>query len=69
MILIFCDVVVRSTVLSSNRIKSMHKVEGLTNGMALGAGQHLGAGISDISGQVHQYQQFLGKATETLIYA
>ncbi|XP_057187352.1 MHC class II regulatory factor RFX1 [Triplophysa rosa] len=41
------------------RIKSIHKVEGLTNGMALGAGQQQGSGSSDISGQVHQYQQFL----------
>ncbi|XP_051982738.1 MHC class II regulatory factor RFX1-like isoform X1 [Xyrauchen texanus] len=36
-----------------NRIKPLQKVEGLTNGMALGAG------LSDISAQVHQYQQFL----------
>lgn len=39
----------------------MQKVEGLTNGMGLGLGHQQGAGLSDISAQVHQYQQFLGK--------
>ncbi|XP_042619371.1 MHC class II regulatory factor RFX1-like isoform X1 [Cyprinus carpio] len=41
------------------RIKPVQKVEGLTNGMGLGAGHQQGAGLSDISTQVHQYQQFL----------
>ncbi|XP_077101898.1 MHC class II regulatory factor RFX1 isoform X2 [Siphateles boraxobius] len=41
------------------RIKPVQKVEGLTNGMGLGVGHQQGAGLSDISGQVHQYQQFL----------
>ncbi|KAG9340411.1 hypothetical protein JZ751_021524 [Albula glossodonta] len=37
------------------------KVEGMTNGMALGAGQQQqqAGGLSDISAQVQQYQQFL----------
>ncbi|XP_051993041.1 MHC class II regulatory factor RFX1-like isoform X1 [Xyrauchen texanus] len=42
-----------------HRIKPVQKVEGLTNGMALGAGQQQGVGLSDISAQVLQYQQFL----------
>ncbi|XP_021333071.1 MHC class II regulatory factor RFX1 isoform X1 [Danio rerio] len=42
------------------RIKPVQKMEGLTNGMGLGAGHQQGAGLSDISSQVHQYQQFLG---------
>uniref|UniRef100_A0A672NPE0 MHC class II regulatory factor RFX1-like n=1 Tax=Sinocyclocheilus grahami TaxID=75366 RepID=A0A672NPE0_SINGR len=41
------------------RIKPVHKLEGLTNGMGLGVGHLQGAGLSDISAQVHQYQQFL----------
>uniref|UniRef100_A0A8C1GUM0 Regulatory factor X, 1b (influences HLA class II expression) n=1 Tax=Cyprinus carpio TaxID=7962 RepID=A0A8C1GUM0_CYPCA len=41
------------------RIKPVQKVEGLTNGMGLGLGHQQGAGLSDISAQVHQYQQFL----------
>lgn len=43
----------------------MQKVEGMTNGMAAGSGQQQqqqqGAGLSDISAQVQQYQQFLGE--------
>ncbi|XP_041696919.1 MHC class II regulatory factor RFX1 [Coregonus clupeaformis] len=42
-----------------HRIKPVQKVEGMTNGMSLGAGQQQGAGLSDISAQVQQYQQFL----------
>ncbi|TRY86116.1 hypothetical protein DNTS_030198 [Danionella cerebrum] len=42
-----------------HRIKPVQKVEGLTNGMGLGVGHQLGAGLSDISSQVLQYQQFL----------
>lgn len=34
-------------------------MEGMTNGVA--AGQQQPAGLSDISTQVQQYQQFLGK--------
>ncbi|XP_067260470.1 MHC class II regulatory factor RFX1 isoform X2 [Chanodichthys erythropterus] len=41
------------------RLKPVQKVEGLTNGMGLGVGHQQGAGLSDISAQVHQYQQFL----------
>uniref|UniRef100_A0A8C2KZI2 Regulatory factor X, 1b (influences HLA class II expression) n=1 Tax=Cyprinus carpio TaxID=7962 RepID=A0A8C2KZI2_CYPCA len=41
------------------RIKPVQKMEGLTNGMGLGLGHQQGAGLSDISAQVHQYQQFL----------
>ncbi|KAL4648572.1 MHC class II regulatory factor RFX1 [Arapaima gigas] len=41
------------------RLKPMQKVEGMTNGMAQGTGQQQGTGLSDISSQVHQYQQFL----------
>ncbi|XP_068574467.1 MHC class II regulatory factor RFX1a isoform X2 [Cebidichthys violaceus] len=45
------------------RLKPVHKVEGLTNGTAAGAGQQQqqqqGAGQVDISTQVQQYQQFL----------
>ncbi|XP_064172535.1 MHC class II regulatory factor RFX1-like isoform X2 [Anguilla rostrata] len=41
------------------RLKPVQKVEGMTNGMALGAGQQQGGGLSDISAQVQQYQQFL----------
>ncbi|XP_072560672.1 MHC class II regulatory factor RFX1a isoform X2 [Paramormyrops kingsleyae] len=47
------------------RIKPVQKVEGMTNGMGLGAGQQQPAGLSDISSQVQQYQQFLD-ASRTL---
>lgn len=39
-------------------------MEGMTNGMSSGAGQQQQqqtSGLSDISAQVQQYQQFLGK--------
>ncbi|KAM3599079.1 uncharacterized protein V6R79_026431 [Siganus canaliculatus] len=46
------------------RLKPVHKVEGMTNGTAAGAGQQQqqqqGSGQVDISTQVQQYQQFLG---------
>ncbi|XP_036408590.1 MHC class II regulatory factor RFX1-like isoform X1 [Megalops cyprinoides] len=41
------------------RLKPVQKVEGMTNGMALGAGQQQAPALSDISAQVQQYQQFL----------
>ncbi|XP_068192932.1 MHC class II regulatory factor RFX1a isoform X3 [Antennarius striatus] len=44
------------------RLKPVHKVEGLTNGTAAGASQQQqqqGSGQVDISTQVQQYQQFL----------
>ncbi|KAG8007037.1 MHC class II regulatory factor RFX1 [Nibea albiflora] len=45
------------------RLKPVHKVEGMTNGTAAGAGQQQqqqqGSGQVDISTQVQQYQQFL----------
>ncbi|XP_008415116.1 MHC class II regulatory factor RFX1a isoform X6 [Poecilia reticulata] len=45
------------------RLKPVHKVEGMTNGTAAGAGQQQqqqqGSGHVDISTQVQQYQQFL----------
>ncbi|XP_047428640.1 MHC class II regulatory factor RFX1a isoform X2 [Mugil cephalus] len=45
------------------RLKPVHKVEGMTNGTAAGAGQQQqhqqGSGHVDISSQVQQYQQFL----------
>ncbi|XP_038554813.1 MHC class II regulatory factor RFX1a isoform X2 [Micropterus salmoides] len=44
------------------RLKPVHKVEGMTNGTASGAGQQQqqqGSGQVDISTQVQQYQQFL----------
>ncbi|XP_056143385.1 MHC class II regulatory factor RFX1a isoform X1 [Lampris incognitus] len=45
------------------RLKPVHKVEGMTNGTSSGAGQQQqqqqGVGLSDISAQVQQYQQFL----------
>ncbi|KAI1886630.1 hypothetical protein AGOR_G00197790 [Albula goreensis] len=44
---------------SSFRLKPVQKVEGMTNGMGLGAGQQQTGGLSDISAQVQQYQQFL----------
>ncbi|XP_072513663.1 MHC class II regulatory factor RFX1 isoform X2 [Salminus brasiliensis] len=42
-----------------HRLKPVQKVEGMTNGMAMGLGSGQGAGLSDISSQVQQYQQFL----------
>jgi len=46
----------------------VHKVEGMTNGTAAGAGQQQqqqpGSGHVDISTQVQQYQQFLGEFSE-----
>ncbi|XP_072225118.1 MHC class II regulatory factor RFX1a isoform X1 [Leuresthes tenuis] len=51
------------------RLKPVHKVEGMTNGTAAGAGQQQqqqpGSGHVDISTQVQQYQQFLD-ASRTL---
>ncbi|XP_061893084.1 MHC class II regulatory factor RFX1-like isoform X6 [Entelurus aequoreus] len=51
------------------RLKPVHKVEGMTNGTATGAGQQQiqqqGSGQVDISTQVQQYQQFLD-ASRTL---
>ncbi|XP_059413608.1 MHC class II regulatory factor RFX1-like isoform X3 [Carassius carassius] len=42
------------------RLKPVHKVEGITNGMSSGSGQQQqSSGLSDISTQVQQYQQFL----------
>ncbi|XP_056436616.1 MHC class II regulatory factor RFX1a [Gadus chalcogrammus] len=44
------------------RLKPVQKIEGMTNGTGSGAGQQQqphGAGLSDISAQVQQYQQFL----------
>lgn len=46
------------------RLKPVQKMEGMTNGMSSGAGQQQqqqASGLSDISAQVQQYQQFLGK--------
>ncbi|KAJ8246230.1 hypothetical protein GJAV_G00265270 [Gymnothorax javanicus] len=40
------------------RLKPVQKVEGMTNGVSLGAGQQTGS-LADISTQVQQYQQFL----------
>uniref|UniRef100_A0A8C2PVP6 Regulatory factor X, 1b (influences HLA class II expression) n=1 Tax=Cyprinus carpio TaxID=7962 RepID=A0A8C2PVP6_CYPCA len=51
--------VLRLNDMHLKKIKPVQKVEGLTNGMGLGAGHQQGAGLSDISTQVHQYQQFL----------
>ncbi|XP_068448712.1 MHC class II regulatory factor RFX1 isoform X2 [Clinocottus analis] len=42
-----------------NRIKPLHKVQGLTNGTSGGMGQQQAATLCDISAQVQQYQQFL----------
>ncbi len=53
--------VLTAALISWYRIKSVQKMEGLTNGMGLGLGHQQGAGLSDISTQVHLYQQFLGK--------
>uniref|UniRef100_A0A8D0GAZ4 Regulatory factor X1 n=1 Tax=Sphenodon punctatus TaxID=8508 RepID=A0A8D0GAZ4_SPHPU len=39
------------------RLKPIQKMEGMTNGVAVG--QQQGSGLSDISAQVQQYQQFL----------
>ncbi|KAL2087008.1 hypothetical protein ACEWY4_018067 [Coilia grayii] len=47
------------------RIKPVQKVEGITNGMAMGAVPQQPGGLSDISAQVQQYQQFLD-ATRSL---
>ncbi|KAF7465391.1 hypothetical protein GHT09_004135 [Marmota monax] len=41
------------------RLKPIQKVEGVTNGVAVGPQQAVG--LSDISAQVQQYQQFLGE--------
>lgn len=43
----------------SNRIKPLHKAQGITNGSG-GLGQQAAA-LCDISAQVQQYQQFLGE--------
>uniref|UniRef100_A0A8C4Y983 Regulatory factor X1 n=1 Tax=Gopherus evgoodei TaxID=1825980 RepID=A0A8C4Y983_9SAUR len=45
------------------RLKPIQKMEGMTNGAAVG--QQPGSGLSDISAQVQQYQQFLD-ASRTL---
>uniref|UniRef100_K7GD35 Regulatory factor X1 n=1 Tax=Pelodiscus sinensis TaxID=13735 RepID=K7GD35_PELSI len=45
------------------RLKPLQKMEGMTNGVAVG--QQPGSGLSDISAQVQQYQQFLD-ASRTL---
>ncbi|XP_015240431.1 PREDICTED: MHC class II regulatory factor RFX1-like isoform X2 [Cyprinodon variegatus] len=54
------------------RLKPVHKVEGMTNGTAAGAGQQQqqqqGSGHVDISTQVQQYQQFLGGFGDGLCY-
>ncbi|XP_056266168.1 MHC class II regulatory factor RFX1 isoform X3 [Pseudoliparis swirei] len=42
-----------------NRIKPLHKAQGLTNGTSGGMGQQQAAALCDISAQVQQYQQFL----------
>uniref|UniRef100_A0A1A8CAT4 Regulatory factor X, 1b (Influences HLA class II expression) n=2 Tax=Nothobranchius kadleci TaxID=1051664 RepID=A0A1A8CAT4_NOTKA len=42
-----------------SRIKPLQKAQGIANGMAGGASQLQGAALSDISAQVHQYQQFM----------
>ncbi|KAG9337410.1 hypothetical protein JZ751_028831 [Albula glossodonta] len=49
------------------RLKPVQKVEGMTNGMGLGAGQQQTGGLSDISAQVQQYQQFLVGLTKRLL--
>lgn len=43
------------------RLKPIQKMEGMTNGVAVGPQQ--ATGLSDISAQVQQYQQFLGEST------
>jgi hypothetical protein len=40
-------------------MKPIQKIEGMTNGVAVGQQQN--TGLSDISAQVQQYQQFLGE--------
>lgn len=42
-----------------SRLKPIQKLEGMTNGVAVGPQQ--ASGLSDISAQVQQYQQFLGE--------
>nr|XP_035922392.1 MHC class II regulatory factor RFX1 isoform X3 [Halichoerus grypus] len=42
------------------RLKPIQKMEGMTNGVAVGPQQ--ATGLSDISAQVQQYQQFLGES-------
>ncbi|XP_017579415.1 MHC class II regulatory factor RFX1 isoform X2 [Pygocentrus nattereri] len=42
-----------------HKLKPVQKVEGMTNGMAMGVGSGQGAGLVDISSQVQHYQQFL----------
>uniref|UniRef100_A0A8C6KCN9 Regulatory factor X1 n=1 Tax=Nothobranchius furzeri TaxID=105023 RepID=A0A8C6KCN9_NOTFU len=42
-----------------SRIKPLQKAQGIASGMAGGASQLQGAALSDISAQVHQYQQFM----------
>lgn len=44
----------------SLRLKPIQKMEGMTNGVAVGPQQ--ATGLSDISAQVQQYQQFLGES-------
>lgn len=44
----------------SPRLKPIQKMEGMTNGVAVGPQQ--ATGLSDISAQVQQYQQFLGES-------
>lgn len=43
-----------------SRLKPIQKMEGMTNGVAVGPQQ--ATGLSDISAQVQQYQQFLGES-------
>lgn len=45
----------------SNRIKPLHKAQGITNGTSGGMGQQQAGALCDISAQVQQYQQFLGE--------
>ncbi|XP_068585206.1 MHC class II regulatory factor RFX1 isoform X2 [Cebidichthys violaceus] len=42
-----------------NRIKPLHKAQGITNGTSGGMGQQQAGALCDISAQVQQYQQFL----------
>lgn len=44
-----------------SRLKPIQKMEGMTNGVAVGPQQ--ATGLSDISAQVQQYQQFLGEGS------
>lgn len=48
----------------SPRLKPIQKMEGMTNGVAVGPQQ--AAGLSDISAQVQQYQQFLGEHSQPM---